>query len=140
MGLFDLFRKKPELPEDQRISADYAMRLETTRVAYAAIAVEAATDDVRASKLGGVPYRPQRGRYDALLAQFGRDEPAVGFSLSLDWLAGALAARGLDAPRRAAPARERLAARESLAELFAEAHRLRAEGRRIEIVPGGDRR
>src|SRR5205085_6097234 len=31
------------------------------------------------------------GRYDALLAQFGADEPAVGFSFSLDWLAGALA-------------------------------------------------
>jgi ATP phosphoribosyltransferase regulatory subunit len=82
----------------------------------------------------------QGGRYDALLAQFGRDEPAVGFSLSLDWLAGALAARGLDAPRRAMAAPERLAARENLADLFAEAHRLRAEGRTIEIVPGDEHR
>jgi uncharacterized protein YwqG len=67
MGLFDLFRKKPELPDDQRMSAEHAMRLEGTRVAYAAISVDAPTNDVRASKLGGIPYRPQSGRYDALL-------------------------------------------------------------------------
>lgn len=69
MGLFDLFRKKPEPPDDQRMSAEYAMRLEATRVPYAAISVGSSTDDVRASKLGGLPYRPSRGRYDTLLAR-----------------------------------------------------------------------
>jgi ATP phosphoribosyltransferase regulatory subunit len=80
----------------------------------------------------------QGGRYDALLAQFGRDEPAVGFSLSLDWLAGALATRGLDAGRRRAPERVRLAAGRDLAELFSEAVRLRVEGNAIEIGPGDE--
>lgn len=78
----------------------------------------------------------QGGRYDALLAQFGRDEPAVGFSLSLDWLAGALSARGLDAARRRAAEPERLSAGANLAALFREAVKLRAEGYAIEIVPG----
>jgi ATP phosphoribosyltransferase regulatory subunit len=75
------------------------------------------------------------GRYDTLLSQFGRDEPAVGFSLSLDWLAGALAARGLDAERRRAPGREPLEAGRDIAALFERARRLRAEGRAIEIAP-----
>ncbi len=78
----------------------------------------------------------QGGRYDTLLAQFGRDEPAVGFSLSLDWLAGALGARGLDEARRRGAERERLAAGADLATLFVDAVRLRAEGQTIEIVPG----
>ena len=77
------------------------------------------------------------GRYDALLAQFGHDEPAVGFSLSLDWVVGALAARGLDAERRRGPEAERFEAGTDLAPLFAEARRLRAEGRAVEIVPPG---
>lgn len=78
----------------------------------------------------------QGGRYDALLAQFGRDEPAVGFSLSLDWLAGALSARGLDAVRRRVPEPERLSAGTNLTALFRDAVKLRAEGYTIEIVPG----
>jgi uncharacterized protein YwqG len=68
MGLFDLFRKKPSAPVEQEQSAELVMRLEATRVPYAAISVGEPTDDVRASKLGGVPYRPTRGRYDALLS------------------------------------------------------------------------
>ena len=82
----------------------------------------------------------QGGRYDALLVQFGNDEPAVGFSLSLDWLAGALAARGLDAERMRAAPRDRLAAGTSLAELFGTAVERRVSGRTIEIVPGSDER
>ncbi len=77
------------------------------------------------------------GRYDALLAKYGTDEPAVGFSLSLDWLAGALAARGLDVPRREQAETTALAAGSDLGALFAEARRLRAEGRTVTIVPRG---
>jgi ATP phosphoribosyltransferase regulatory subunit len=76
------------------------------------------------------------GRYDALLARFGCDEPAVGFSLSLDWLAGALAARGLAAARQRPLEPERLEARTDLRRLFGEAIALRRAGRSVEIVPG----
>jgi ATP phosphoribosyltransferase regulatory subunit len=76
------------------------------------------------------------GRYDALLARFGRDEAAVGFSLSLDWLAGALAARGLDAARKRPSAPERLDAGADLRRLFARAISLRRAGRSVEIRPG----
>lgn len=84
------------------------------------------------------------GRYDALLAQFGADEPAVGFSLSLDWLAGALAARKLDAPRRHMSPRHALIADKDLTALFGEAQDLRSRGESVEIVPargdeGGER-
>jgi len=75
------------------------------------------------------------GRYDALLARFGRDEAAVGFSLSLDWLVGALASRGLDASRRALPAPARLEAGADLRKLFAEAMTLRRSGKQVEIAP-----
>lgn len=74
------------------------------------------------------------GRYDALLAKFGTDEPAVGFSLSLDWLAGALVARGLDLARRKTREAEHLRVRPDLGPVFAEARRLRAAGRSVEIV------
>jgi len=75
------------------------------------------------------------GRYDGLLAKFGTDEPAVGFSLSLDWLAGAIAARGLDASRRRTSAPVILEAGSELGRLFADAKRLRNEGRPVCIVP-----
>jgi ATP phosphoribosyltransferase regulatory subunit len=78
------------------------------------------------------------GRYDALLARFGRDEAAVGFSLSLDWLAGALAARGLDVERTRAPKRESLAAGTDLTGLFAKAIALRRAGQPVEITPGAE--
>lgn len=78
------------------------------------------------------------GRYDGLLAKFGTDEPAVGFSLSLDWLAGAIAARGLDSPRRVGPTPTTLGAGDDLGRLFAEAKRLRGEGRTVNIVPASD--
>lgn len=75
------------------------------------------------------------GRYDALLAHFGTDEPAVGFSLSLDWLAGALAARGLDTERRSTPSSIPLQAGADLGSLFGEAKRLRSEGLTVTIIP-----
>lgn len=78
------------------------------------------------------------GRYDALLSKFGTDEPAVGFSLSLDWLAGALTARGLDIDRRTTEESTTLRAGTDLGSLFAEAKRLRSEGRTVRIEPNAE--
>ncbi|MBX3471920.1 MAG: ATP phosphoribosyltransferase regulatory subunit [Planctomycetes bacterium] len=79
-----------------------------------------------ASALGG------GGRYDRLMAQFGRDLPAVGFSLCLDWLADVVARAGGAARLAPAPAAEALAG-DDLAALFRRAAALRAEGRRVRI-------
>jgi ATP phosphoribosyltransferase regulatory subunit len=73
------------------------------------------------------------GRYDALLKEFGRDEPAVGFSLALDWLAGAMTAHSLDADRRRPPAPVRVESGADLESLFAKARQLRLAGAAIEI-------
>jgi ATP phosphoribosyltransferase regulatory subunit len=73
------------------------------------------------------------GRYDQLLASFGLTEPAVGFSLCLDWLAQLLAPR-----LREVVAQENHAARldagDDLVAAFKEAVRLRHEGRKVEIL------
>lgn len=72
------------------------------------------------------------GRYDKLLEHFNLPEPAVGFSLCLDWLAQLLAAKtdgGLDE----SPA-VRLKTSDDLASVFREAARLRATGARVEIA------
>jgi ATP phosphoribosyltransferase regulatory subunit len=72
------------------------------------------------------------GRYDRLLENFGVAEPAVGFSLCLDWLAQLLApelreiAVKSDAAVRLKPAGD-------IARAFKEANRLRSEGKKIEI-------
>ena len=72
------------------------------------------------------------GRYDQLLASFGRAEPAVGFSLCLDWLAQLLAPK-----LRALVAQENHASRlnvgDDVAATFKEAVRLRDEGLKVEI-------
>lgn len=79
-----------------------------------------------ASALGG------GGRYDRLMGQFGRELPAVGFSLCLDWLADAVA-RASGADRLApAPTPEALA-NDDLPELFRRAAKARADGRRVRI-------
>ncbi|HEY7546648.1 MAG TPA: ATP phosphoribosyltransferase regulatory subunit [Blastocatellia bacterium] len=72
------------------------------------------------------------GRYDQLLSKFGSPEPAVGFSLCLDWLAQLLAPKlnGTTAPEDEAA---RLSADEDIVSVFKKATRLRAEGRRVEI-------
>ena len=72
------------------------------------------------------------GRYDQLLASFERPEPAVGFSLCLDWLVQLLG------PKKSGEAESdnatvRLNAGGDIVSAFKEANRLRGEGRRIEI-------
>jgi ATP phosphoribosyltransferase regulatory subunit len=73
------------------------------------------------------------GRYDQLLANFGLTEPAVGFSLCLDWLAQLLAPKlkGVVAQENHTT---RLQAAGDVVSLFKEAMRLRAEGRKVEII------
>ncbi|HKP12303.1 MAG TPA: ATP phosphoribosyltransferase regulatory subunit [Blastocatellia bacterium] len=73
------------------------------------------------------------GRYDQLLANFGLAEPAVGFSLCLDWLAQLLAPRlgELVAPQNDTA---QLRAGGDVAATFKEAMRLRDEGHVIEII------
>ncbi len=82
-----------------------------------------------ASALGG------GGRYDRLMSQFGRDLPAVGFSLCLDWLTDAVG-RLVGAERLAPPPPTEAVGGEELAALFRRAAAARAEGRRIRIDPG----
>src|SRR5262249_52917772 len=73
------------------------------------------------------------GRYDELLAKFGKPESAVGFSLCLDWLAQLLSPRAGEA---GAPSNEggRLKTDGNIVDAFKEANKLRASGRRVEIV------
>ncbi len=73
------------------------------------------------------------GRYDQLLGNFGSPEPAVGFSLCLDWLAQILESRLKDAPEMKQGEAVRLSARGNIVSAFKEATRLRSEGKRIEI-------
>jgi ATP phosphoribosyltransferase regulatory subunit len=72
------------------------------------------------------------GRYDGLLANFGRSEPAVGFSLCLDWLAQLLAPKMSNEAARSNDA-IRLKA-DDIISAFKEAVRLRGEGRKVEII------
>ena len=78
------------------------------------------------------------GRYDRLMGQLGRDLPAVGFSLCLDWLVEAVTRAGL-APRLApAPAPEALRGA-ALPELFHRAVRARAEGQVVRVEGPAER-
>jgi len=93
MGLFDWFRRKkpsaspdqpapgeepksveasPEEPLPEEPAPEHHALIESTRVSYAEVAIGDGDErDPRASKLGGIPYRPVKGPYDELLA---RDE------------------------------------------------------------------
>ncbi|HKG21462.1 MAG TPA: ATP phosphoribosyltransferase regulatory subunit, partial [Blastocatellia bacterium] len=73
------------------------------------------------------------GRYDQLLGNFGHPEPAVGFSLCLDWLAQILGPVLKDATGAKAGDAARLDARGDIVSAFKEATRLRSEGKRVEI-------
>jgi len=68
-----------------------------------------------------------------LLAKFGNPESAVGFSLCLDWLAQLLSPR---AGETLPPSKEvtRLKTDGNIVDAFKEANKLRANGRRVEIV------
>jgi ATP phosphoribosyltransferase regulatory subunit len=74
------------------------------------------------------------GRYDNLLSQFGLSEPAVGFSLWLDWLAQLSAARVAPTLPGSNNNVSTLGANGDLASVFREATRLRATGTRVEVV------
>jgi len=73
------------------------------------------------------------GRYDKLLEQFNLPEPAVGFSLCLDWLAQLLTSR-INGGAGAGTAATRLNANQDLIYVFKEATRLRDAGAKVEIV------
>ncbi|MEW6735440.1 MAG: ATP phosphoribosyltransferase regulatory subunit [Acidobacteriota bacterium] len=68
------------------------------------------------------------GRYDSLLKNFGFDEPAVGFQLSLDWLAQIAPVPDLDTG-----ATQQLLASQDLVKVFRQAQQLRAQGKCVEI-------
>jgi ATP phosphoribosyltransferase regulatory subunit len=89
------------------------------------------TFKIYADRLGGALGRG--GRYDQLLANFGRPESAVGFSLCLDWLAALLAP---DIRSKAARLDEAISvdAGGDIASAFKEAKQIRSEGRKVEII------
>ncbi|HXK08599.1 MAG TPA: ATP phosphoribosyltransferase regulatory subunit [Vicinamibacteria bacterium] len=77
------------------------------------------------------------GRYDALLARFGRPLPAVGFMLGLDRVALLLERQGR-APQ-AAPARAVVVGARDLGPALAEARAKRGSGARVRFGDGGER-
>lgn len=77
------------------------------------------------------------GRYDRLMAQFGRDLPAVGFSLCLDWLQGVVARTPGVAARLAPPPTAQEigeAAGGSLGARFARAVKAREAGQAVRVL------
>jgi ATP phosphoribosyltransferase regulatory subunit len=75
------------------------------------------------------------GRYDALLARFGRPMPAVGFMLGLDRVALLLERQGVVAPPPA-PAAEAVGGA-GLGAALRRARERRAEGARVRFLDGG---
>jgi ATP phosphoribosyltransferase regulatory subunit len=73
------------------------------------------------------------GRYDQLLSKFGLPEPAVGFSLCLDWMAGLLSSNMTQASLDNRDDAVRLSAGDDMVEVFREASKLRSAGRKVEI-------
>jgi ATP phosphoribosyltransferase regulatory subunit len=88
------------------------------------------TFKIYASGLGAALGRG--GRYDQLLAKFGCPEPAVGFSLCLDWLAQAVAPASAGTVSQNNEAK-RLSVGGDIIKTFEEASRLRSKGQRVEI-------
>lgn len=77
------------------------------------------------------------GRYDNLLARFGKDAPAIGFVAVIDDLMEALSRQQITVPIKEAPIRLTYTDA-AFAEVLREAHRLRAEGNCVEIIPAND--
>ncbi|MFZ4792657.1 MAG: ATP phosphoribosyltransferase regulatory subunit [Blastocatellia bacterium] len=73
------------------------------------------------------------GRYDRLIGNFGAAEPAVGFSLSLDGLAGALANQNHDQPWQSIELPEGVDYQGQLAETFSRARELRNQNKKVKI-------
>jgi len=74
------------------------------------------------------------GRYDTLLARFGRPMPAVGFMLGLDRVALLLERQGAPEPESPAPARP--VTQKDLGKALVDARRLRAQGARVRFGNG----
>lgn len=80
------------------------------------------------------------GRYDNLIGNFGKAEPAVGFSLSLDGLVAAISQRNGKDSALGSPAAEKLVVTgDNHAQSFQEARELRSRGERVRIVSSRDR-
>jgi ATP phosphoribosyltransferase regulatory subunit len=77
------------------------------------------------------------GRYDNLISNFGAAEPAVGFSLALDGLVGALARRGLTDQWRRGETSHPINLDGDLAHAFRRARELRAQQRKVKILLTG---
>jgi ATP phosphoribosyltransferase regulatory subunit len=73
------------------------------------------------------------GRYDQLLAKFERPEPAVGFSLCLDWLVQLLGPK-MTNESASGDKVVQLSAGGDIVSAFKEATRLRGEGQTVEIT------
>jgi ATP phosphoribosyltransferase regulatory subunit len=73
------------------------------------------------------------GRYDRLLAKFECPEPAVGFSLCLDWLVQLLGSKMTDAAASDDKVVQ-LNAGGDIVTAFREANRLRREGQKVKII------
>lgn len=85
-------------------------------------------------------YVPERGttigsggRYDQLIGNFGDPEPAIGFSLSLDGLAGVFASQRPDDPWRSIEQSETIGPDDQFAGLFRRARQLREQNRKVKI-------
>ena len=73
------------------------------------------------------------GRYDNLIANFGKPEPAVGFSFALDGLVGAIAKRRLGAEPRTDAAPQTISVNGDLAAAFLQARQQRQQEKQVKI-------
>lgn len=73
------------------------------------------------------------GRYDELIGSFGMPEAAVGFSFSLDGIAGALAGSALPERSNSSPTADEIDCKADLATAFGDAMEKRAEEKRVKI-------
>ncbi len=69
------------------------------------------------------------GRYDNLLKNFGAEDPAVGFQLSLDLLSSIV--QNIETPKLE---KQRLLASQNLVEMFQEAKQLRKDNKQVKII------
>ncbi|MEP7272855.1 MAG: ATP phosphoribosyltransferase regulatory subunit [Acidobacteriota bacterium] len=76
------------------------------------------------------------GRYDNLIGNFGAQEPAVGFSLSLDGLVAAISHRGKPVSSEAEQLTRSITIGGQFGEAFREARSRRARGERVKIEDG----
>ncbi|HKC85315.1 MAG TPA: ATP phosphoribosyltransferase regulatory subunit [Blastocatellia bacterium] len=73
------------------------------------------------------------GRYDNLIANFGEPEPAVGFSIALDGLVGAISMNDDKLPWRGAGEVQTISFDGDTARAFDQARRMREQGKQVKI-------